>query len=78
TRDEMRALRRHGVPVRESMDSGVNQALQNIARQLQAPQPLTLIVMTPDGQELKREVFADIKKRSRNGELVVYAQGVGA
>lgn len=37
-----------------------------------------LTVVTPDGKEIKRETIKEIKNRSRHGETVIYANGVGS
>lgn len=39
---------------------------------------LILKVVTPSGTEITNTVIGNIKDRSRNGEIVVYASGVGA
>ena len=39
---------------------------------------ITIKFVAPSGAELASTVISNIKDRSRNGEIVVYASGVGA
>ena len=77
----MSGLRKYGIPVNGSRNSGDVKQLLPALEKIKAAidgmgGDLKLQVVTTDGKVLKEAVISDILKRSKSGEVVVYAQGV--
>lgn len=79
----------YGIGIRNygggSSDSGAVVAeLRSLERRLasierntgESQQPLTVVVVTPDGKEVSREVLADLWKLSRSGKVVIDSRGI--
>jgi len=56
----------------------VRELRKEVAKAKESDTPIHVTVMTHDGKKLAEQVISTIKERSRNREVVIYANGVGA
>lgn len=56
----------------------VRELRKEVAKAKESDTPIHVTVVTHDGKKLAEQVISTIKERSRNREVVIYANGVGA
>jgi hypothetical protein len=71
-------LNRYGIRVSGASNDALVAEIRSLKDAIAQSGELRLTVVTPDGKVIKEETITELKRRSKNGEVVVYADGIAA